>query len=62
MRKENYVTAIKISLVIGTILNLINSYDSICSAEWSVKLIFKILLTYSVPFFVSIYSSWKATK
>lgn len=62
MRKENYVTAIKIALLIGTVLNLINSYDSILANEWTVKLVLKILLTYSVPFFVSIYSSWKATK
>lgn len=62
MRKENYFTAIKLALVVGTILNLINSYDAIFQSIWSFKLILKILMTYSVPFFVSIYSSWKATK
>lgn len=60
MRKENYFTAIKIALVVGTVLNGINNYDAIFSSEWDFKLILKILLTYSVPFFVSMYSSWKA--
>ena len=62
MRRENYITAIKIAIVIGIVLNLINSYDAIFSNEWSVKLILKIILTFSVPYFVSIYSSWKVTK
>ncbi len=62
MRKENYFTAIKVALLIGTVLNLINSYDSIFKGEWSIKLLFKILLTYCVPFAVSLYSSWKAIK
>ncbi len=62
MRKESYYTAIKISLLIGTVLNLINSYDAIIVGEWSLKLMFKIVLTYCVPFGVSLYSSWKATK
>lgn len=61
MKKENYFRALKIALVFGTILNLINNYDNIHQNEWSFKLIIKILLTYSTPFFVSIYSSWKTT-
>ncbi|MBS1645823.1 MAG: nitrate/nitrite transporter NrtS [Bacteroidetes bacterium] len=62
MRKENYFTAIKVALLIGTVLNLINSYDAIFNGEWSTKLLFKIVLTYCVPFGVSLYSSWKAIK
>lgn len=62
MQKQNYFTAIKIALIVGTILNIINSYEAICSNLWSSKLIFKILLTYCVPFCVSIYSSYIATK
>lgn len=62
MRKENYIVAIRIALFVGTILNLINSYDPICQGNWDAKIILKIILTYFVPFFVSIYSSWKATK
>lgn len=62
MQKQNYITAIKIALVVGTILNLINSYDAIFYNPLNLKIIFKVLLTYCVPFCVSIYSSWKALK
>ncbi|MBS1650612.1 MAG: nitrate/nitrite transporter NrtS [Bacteroidetes bacterium] len=62
MRKENYITALKISLIVGTILNLINSFDSIFCTAWTWSLIFKLTLTYCVPFCVSLYSSWKAIK
>ena len=61
MKNENYFWALKIALFVGTILNLINNYNNIHQNEWSFKLIIKILFTYSVPFFVSIYSSWKTT-
>ncbi len=59
MRKENYLTALKISLLIGTLLNGINSYDAILNGDWTFKLLLKVLLTYCVPFGVSLYSSWK---
>ena len=62
MQRQNYFTAIKIALIVGTILNIINSYEAICNNLWTGKLIFKVLLTYCVPFCVSLYSSWKATK
>lgn len=62
MQRKNYFTAIKIALIVGTILNTINSYEAIRSNLWSNNLIFKILLTYCVPFCVSIYSSYLATK
>lgn len=62
MQKQNFITAIKIALIVGTILNTINSYDAIVHGSLNSKLIFKILLTYCVPFCVSLYSSWKATK
>jgi hypothetical protein len=29
MRKESYYTAIKVALIIGTVLNMINSYDNL---------------------------------
>ncbi|MBI3520395.1 MAG: nitrate/nitrite transporter NrtS [Bacteroidetes bacterium] len=62
MQKKNYFTAIKIALFVGTILNLINSYDLIFQNNWSAKLVLKILFTYSVPFFVSLFSSYKALR
>lgn len=60
MQKKYFYTSLKIAFVVGSILNIINSYDAIFQKEWDLKLIAKILLTYSVPFFVSLYSSWKA--
>lgn len=51
-----FARALKVSLVVGTLLNLINSGDSLLSGNlpphpW------KIPLTYLVPFLVSYYSS-----
>lgn len=62
MQKEHYLTAIKVALIVGTILNIINSFDYIVRGEWDVSLVLKALSTYCVPFFVSIYSSWSALK
>lgn len=62
MRNKNYITALKIALAVGTLLNLINSYDVMLLNKWDLKLVAKILLTYTVPFFVSVYSSNMATK
>jgi hypothetical protein len=62
MRKENYFTAIKIAVIVGTVLNLINNYELVLAEKWSTSLKLKVTLTYCVPFFVSSYSSWKANK
>ncbi len=62
MKKEHHITAIKLSLLVGTILNLINSYDVIINGGWTSKHILQVTLTYFVPYFVSIYSSRKADK
>ncbi|MDI1356306.1 MAG: nitrate/nitrite transporter NrtS [bacterium] len=62
MRNKNTLTAIKIALTVGTLLNLINSWDVILLNNWDFKLIAKILMTYAVPFCVSLYSSGKALK
>jgi hypothetical protein len=62
MPKENYYRAIKVALFIGTLLNIINNYQAITTGIWTSTLIFKVSLTYCVPFCVSSYSSWKALK
>lgn len=62
MRKEHYVTALKVAFIVGTILNLINNYDVVCGQAMSFKSALKILFTYSVPFCVSLYSSWMIIK
>lgn len=57
MQKANYITALKVSLVVGTVLNLINNSDAIFSCNCTIKLTLKMLFTYLVPFFVSLYSA-----
>lgn len=62
MRKEHNFTAIKVSLVVGTILNLVNNFELFQKGPYEIKSVFKVLFTYAVPFLVSIYSSWKTSK
>ena len=59
LRPEVFTTAVKISLLVGTILALINHSPEIFSFSLSKKNIFQILLTYLVPYGVSTYSSVK---
>jgi len=52
--------AIVIALVVGTLLNIINQYDAIvgqATVSW-----LKAGLTYAVPFCVSLFSSWLASR
>jgi hypothetical protein len=48
--------AIKVSLLVGTLLNLINSGDALLTGHLPSNA-WKIPLTYLVPFLVSYYSS-----
>lgn len=49
--------ALKIALVVGTILNLINQGDAIVAMEMEKVAWGKLLLTYCVPFLVSTYTA-----
>lgn len=51
-----WVRALKVSLIVGTLLNLINSGDSLLRGQLPPQP-WKIPLTYVVPFLVSYYSS-----
>jgi hypothetical protein len=62
MTSKNIKTALIVALIIGTILNVINSFDVILEGNLTSKNIMKIVLTYITPFCVSLYSSNKATK
>lgn len=62
MNKSNLYLAIKVALVVGTGLNLINSYDVIFWMKFDLKNSLKILFTYCIPFIVSLYSSTRAQK
>ena len=54
--------AIRTSLVVGSLLALINHGDSILAGTLSGGAILKILLTYAVPYCVALYASISAMK
>jgi hypothetical protein len=62
MTKQNITRAIIVAIIIGTMLNTINSYDVVLDGNFTFKNSLRIVLTYITPFCVSLYSSIKATK
>jgi hypothetical protein len=62
MNKKNITTALVVALVVGSLLNLINSYDVFLENDYSGKNIIRIMLTYITPFCVSLYSSSHASR
>ena len=54
------VPALKISLVVGTVLALINHGSAIFRMELDAERLLQIVLTYIVPYCVSTYSAIKA--
>jgi ABC-type multidrug transport system permease subunit len=61
MNRKNIYRALLVALVIGTVLNLINSYDVFMEGQFTNRNMLRIMLTYITPFCVSLYSSIKAT-
>ncbi|MBS4052975.1 MAG: nitrate/nitrite transporter NrtS [Methylomonas sp.] len=57
LQKNILMRAIKVALVVGSILMLINHGDVILSNGLQIKEFIKITLTYLVPYCVSTYSS-----
>lgn len=60
LQKNILTRAIKVALVVGSILMLINHGDVMLSDGLSIKEYIKITLTYLVPYCVSTYSSTEA--
>jgi hypothetical protein len=56
------LTAIKVALVVGTVLALINHGPALLALELSCQQMLQIALTYLVPYGVSTYSSVKMLK
>jgi hypothetical protein len=56
-QKTVYVRAIKVALVVGTILVLINHGDTLLQGAFAAKTLFQMALTYLVPYAVSTYAS-----
>jgi len=59
-RQETVLRAIKVALVVGPVLIIINHHDTLLNLEFTPPLYFKIFLTFLVPFCVSAYSSAQA--
>ena len=59
---RNIKRALKVALVVGTLLNTINSYDVFWHGNFTTRNVLRIVLTYITPFCVSLYSSVKATQ
>lgn len=51
-----YRVSLKVALVVGTILSVINHYEVLLNGFESYKQVIKLFLNYIVPFSVSIYS------
>ncbi|NCS87520.1 MAG: hypothetical protein COW71_06505 [Ignavibacteriales bacterium CG18_big_fil_WC_8_21_14_2_50_31_20] len=58
MKNEIYIH-LKVALFVGIILNLINQGENIINLNFDALNYFKVLLTFFVPFAVSIYSATK---
>lgn len=57
IEKKNLKRALTMSLIVGTILGAINHYDMFLSGEFISRRVIQLLITYLVPFTVSLYSS-----
>jgi len=62
MTKKNISRALLTALLIGTMLNIINSYEVFMEGKMTSRNIIRVMLTYITPFCVSLYSSMKAVK
>ncbi len=62
MNRKNITTAFFVAALVGSMLNVINSYDVFINGNFSTTNTIRVILTYLTPFCVSLYSSVKATK
>jgi len=56
-RKETTLRAVKVALVVGPILTIINQHDVILEQNFNFKFFYKMALTFLVPYCVSAFSS-----
>lgn len=56
-RKDIVMSGLKVALIVGTILNLVNQGDLMTNLSFNDLDYTKILLTYIVPYAVSTYAS-----
>ena len=55
--KIKFARHIKIALLVGTILNIINQFDKVIMYNYREINLVQLLITYIVPFLVSVYSA-----
>jgi len=58
--KDVVTRALKVSLLVGTVLALINHFSTIMTLSFTIETVLQIALTYCVPYAVSSYSSYQA--
>lgn len=56
-QKKIASTALKVAIVVGTLLNLINQWTAITTFDFEHISFAKLLLTYCVPYLVSTFSA-----
>lgn len=57
LEPSGLLVAAKMSLIVGTILNCINQGECLFELDFERLQVGKFLITYTVPFFVSLYTS-----
>ena len=62
MTRKNIRRAFLVAIIVGSLLNLINSYDVFWEGNFTAKTGIRITLIYITPFCVSLYSSVKEAK
>ena len=62
MRRDIVVRSLKVAIIVGSILALINQGDALLQGNVTMAILGKILLTYCVPFCVSTYASVSAVR
>jgi hypothetical protein len=60
LTQEVIIVALKMALIVGTILGLINHGNGLIEGTLTSTQVLQIIITYSVPYCVSTYSSVKA--
>ncbi len=59
-QKDTVITALKVSVIVGILLNIINQGEVLFSAHFDQLDSVKLALTFIVPYLVSAYSTTKA--
>ena len=56
--KGNFIAALKVSLVVGISLSVINQYHHILSLQFNTEVVIKLIMNFIIPFLVASYSRY----